>query len=107
MDQVPQRTNLWGCTSISGEEEPKVSTVVTDASNRVIFPANFDDKSLHFKVLGFNAKTSQILVFTNLAYPNFFNKGEELRIWYSEDLFNSTTGDNGGTHCINVYVKFP
>lgn len=95
---IPQSTNLWGCAS-------KVSTVVTDNGNRVVFPANFI-KTYHFDVPGFNPATSNVLVFTNLAFPNFFNKGQELRIWYTEGLYNYTIHDNGGVHCINVYAKF-
>lgn len=103
---IPQRTTLWGCTSIVAKQhEPKVSTVVTDNANRVVFPANFI-KTYHFDVPGFNPNTSNVLVFTNLGSPNFFKKGQELRIWYTEDLYSRTTHDNGGVHCINVYAKF-
>ena len=54
----------------------------------------------------YDAKTSQILVYTNFAYPSFFVKGQELRIWYSEDLYDQHTDDNRGTHCIKVYAAF-
>lgn len=54
----------------------------------------------------YDAKTSQILVYTNFAYPSFFVKGQELRIWYVEDLYNQFTSDNGGTRCVKVYAKF-
>ena len=103
----PQRTSLWGCSTINkGQKDLRVTTIVTDASNSVVFPADFSNALPHFKVPGFNPNMSEILVFTNLAYPNFFNKGQELRIWYSEDLFHVTAADNGGTHCVNVYTKF-
>ena len=99
----PLRTNLWGCNT---KGKHGVLTVVTDTSNRVVFPANFKNSPRPFEIPGFNADISEILVFTNLAHPNFFNKGQELRIWYSEDLFNYTTDDNDGTHCVNVYTEF-
>ena len=94
----PQSRNLWGC-------DAAVMSIVTDANNEVVFPANIDNPHL-FKVPGFDAKTSQSLVFTNHAYPNFFIKGQELRIWYTEDLIDYTTSDNDGKHCVKVYAKF-
>lgn len=97
----PQSTTLWGCAR---QHKPQVMTVVTDDSNRVVFPVNL--KGDRFEWPGFNPYISHILVFTNLAYPIFFNKGQELRIWYTEDLYNHTTFDNGGVHCVNVYAKF-
>lgn len=101
----PQSTTLWGCAFFITRDKPQVMTVVTDDSNRVVFPVNLTGDRF-FELPGFNPYISHILVFTNLAYPNFFNKGQELRIWYTEDLYNHTTYDNGGVHCINVYAKF-
>ena len=94
----PQKRNLWGC-------DADVMSIITDANNEVVFPANIDNPK-RFKVPGFDAKTSQSLVFTNHAYPNFFIKGQELRIWYTEDLNDYTTSDNDGKHCVKVYAKF-
>ena len=80
-------------------------TIITDTNNEVVFPVNVND-IMYFQVPGFDAKTSKILVFTNHAYPNFFVKDQELRVWYTEDLKDYTTEDNDGTHCIKVYAKF-
>ena len=72
----PITTTFWGCTY---RNEDKTMTIITDSNNEIIFPTTFDgSKDLKFKVPGFNAETSQILVFTNLAYPSYFQKGEEL-----------------------------
>ena len=94
----PHATSLWGC-------DTAVRTLITDANNRVVFPANIDNL-LHPNVPVYDGKTSHILVFTNFAYPSFLVKGQKLRIWYSEDLYDYTTHDNGGTHCVKVYAKF-
>ena len=56
--------NSWGC-------ERYVMTIITDANNKVAFPANIND-TMKFQVPGFDTKTSKILIFTNNAYPNFF-----------------------------------
>ena len=95
---VPHKTSLWGCSTA-------VLTLITDTNNQVIFPANIGNTKLP-KVPVYDAKTSQILIYTNFAYPSFFVKGQELRIWYSEDLYDQHTDDNSGTHCIKVYAAF-
>ena len=95
----PHRATLWGC-------DTSVLTIITDNNNEVVFPANIDNPYLQYKVPGCNAKTSQFLVFTNFAYPSFFVKGHELRIWYAEDLTDEGVFNNGGTHCVKVYTKF-
>ena len=78
--------NLWGCNHGTISRKAKVLTVITDADNEVVFPANIDS-SKAFIVPGFNASMSHILVFTNFAYPNYFSTGQELRVWYIQDLF--------------------
>ena len=93
-----QARNSWGCND-------NVMTIITDTNNEVVFPVNVND-IMYFQVPGFDTKTSKILVFTNHAYPNFFVKDQELRVWYTEDLKDYTTEDNDGTHCIKVYAKF-
>lgn len=95
----PLRTTFWGC-------DTSVATIITDRNNEVIFPANIYDPFALFKVPGCDAKTSQYLVFTNFAYPSFFVKGQELRIWYSEDLVDGDVENNEGRHCVKVYAKF-
>ena len=79
--------------------------VITDSKNDVVFPANsFNIKK--YKVLGFDPRISQILVLTNYAYPSFFVRGQQLRVWYTEDLKGYSTSNNDGTHSIKVYVQF-
>ena len=80
-------------------------SIITDDYNEVVFPASIDNPK-RFSVPGLDARRSFSLVFTNYAYPNFFIKGQELRIWYTEDLNDHTTSDNDGKHCVKVYAKF-
>lgn len=96
----PHRATLWGC-------DTSVLTIITDNNNEVVFPANINiSKGIKYKIPGVNAKTSKVLVFTNLAYPSFFKTDQELRIWYTEDLFDDDTEDNSGMHCVKAYAKF-
>ena len=102
--QVKRMTSLWGCGNASGG---RIMTIITDDNNEVVFPANINiSKGIKYKISGVNAKTSKVLVFTNLAYPSFFKTDQELRIWYTEDLFDDDTEDNSGMHCVKAYAKF-
>lgn len=102
--QATRMTSLWGCGDASGG---KIMTIITDDNNEVVFPVNINiSKGVRYKISGVNAKTSKVLVFTNLAYPGYFKIGQELRIWYTEDLFDDDTKDNRGTHCVKAYAKF-
>lgn len=89
------RANLSGCNSRTKSTEAVLSTVITDADNQVVFPANSNSSK---------AAVSHVLVFTNFVYPNYFDKGQELRIWYNSDLLDFTEFYNGGIHCVNVYA---
>lgn len=71
----PQRTSLWGCsTTNKGQKDLRVTTIVTDASNSVVFPADFSNTLLHFNVPGFNPNMSEILVFTIWLTETFSTK---------------------------------
>ena len=89
------RANLSGCNSRTKSNEAVLSTVITDADNQVAFPANSNSSKV---------AVSHVLVFTNFVYPNYFDKGQELRIWYNSDLLDFTEFYNGGIHCVNVYA---
>ena len=89
------RANLSGCNYRTKSNEAVLSNVITDADNQVVFPANSNSSK---------AAVSHVLVFTNFVYPNYFDKGQELRIWYNSDLLDFTEFYNGGIHCVNVYA---
>ena len=103
--------SLWGCSMDKPDPKHKrdVFTVITDADDKIVFPANMKLDSTTFggfTVPGVNAKRTKHLAFTDFANPKFFIKYQELRIWFSEDLSNHFSNYNGGTHCVKVYTKF-
>ena len=51
---------------------------------------------------GFSSDSSS-LIFTTGASPYGIHSSTVLRVWYGEDLYDSTEGDNGGQACVNIY----
>ena len=43
------------------------------------------------------------LRFHNFSVPLAVNAGQELQIWYSEDLYDCFGGDNEGQTCTDVF----
>ena len=112
-DKDRKYRSLWGCSIDKSDPKHKrdVFTVITDADDKIVFPANVrldSTRFVGFKVPGVNAKRTKHLVYTDFANPKYFTKHQELRIWFSEDLLlnHNISNDNGGTHCVKVYAKF-
>lgn len=107
---VPHWKSLWGCSLEKQTQYGKkdVFTVITDADDKIVFPANRNLESGYkgITVPGVNAKRTKNLVYTDFAQPNYFTKHQELRIWYSEDLTDHGAYNNDGKHCVQVYAKF-
>ena len=36
----------------------------------------------------------------------YVRRKQELRVWYGEDLYDSTESDNSGTSCIEVWANY-
>ena len=89
----------WGCWH--GKE---IGTVIT-TSNDVILLPDFDGLQTWYSLPGYNADSKEI-VFKGLKNPLLLSSGQELRIWYSEDLQNQNENDNEGTTCADVYAMY-
>ena len=90
----------WACN-----DPYKLGTIVTDASNKVIFPHNYDNRS--FTLPGYHPNSSE-LVFHSLFLPLTIAAGQEFRVWYHEDFRNSGSLElnNAGRTCADVYGLF-
>ncbi|XP_020917536.1 uncharacterized protein LOC110254832 [Exaiptasia diaphana] len=100
----------WGC---GGRFRNIVNVIATDEHNRILFPR----KDLYYSkyksglwyTLPFaDGVRSKELVFLqeNFVRPFYFPLERQMRIWYGEDLANSSEKDNAGRVCVNVYAKF-
>jgi len=76
--------------------------VITDSSNHILLPEN---EQFPFRIPGYHANSPE-LVFPDLLTPVPVSSGQELRVWYSEDLKDYYEGDNDGITCADVYAKF-
>lgn len=93
----------WGCTYPNFVNY--VGTYITNNKDAIIFPtqksARFHHGGNWAEVKGMNCNS------TALGYSNWLNpvrvvKGDELRIWYGEDLRNSGESNNNGRSCATV-----
>ena len=50
------------------------------------------------------ASRNVVFVASHSTLGHYITKGETLRVWYGEDLYNNTESDNGGRSCVDVYA---
>ena len=90
----------WGC------DKPKkvqyISVVLTDASNTILLPVS---QTAPYIIPGYDAKSSE-LVFRGFPTPLHLSPGQEIRLWYWEDLRDQSEYDNNGTSCTDVFAKY-
>ena len=88
----------WGCN----EKENIIFVFLTDASNTILLPMG---QSSRYTIRGYDAQSSEI-VFSGFPNPLHLSSGQQLRMWYEEDLYDESEFDNGGTSCADVLVKY-
>ncbi|XP_073229932.1 uncharacterized protein [Porites lutea] len=105
--------SYWGCgeNPRSGLKN-QVNVVITTSANQDILPPSefLGDKKVlkklkWHKIPGFNSLSPE-LVLSVMSTPYWIADNHELRVWYGEDLMNSSEEDNGGTVCADVYALF-
>lgn len=90
----------FGCRA----RNEKIGVVVTDQYNNVIIPEKtLLDSKKEFSLAGFHANSDHI-IFSNYTKPVL--RGQKMRLWYSQDLFNTEERGNSGSSCSDVYAKF-
>ncbi|XP_031563590.1 uncharacterized protein LOC116299094 [Actinia tenebrosa] len=100
----------WGCGNLNGKYGiNSLNVVVTDQLNRIIFPKEQYiglPPRIWYGMPFMDTASSKELIFTDFAQPFYFPEGKQMRIWYGEDLKDSSESDNVGRACVNVYAKF-
>ena len=108
--------SYWTCTHQAYDK--KLMTIITNASKEVLLPPTEDlegsryngatascQKPHFYSLRGIGIKSTQ-LVFRNLSNPLFLSRGQELQIWYGQDLVKCSENDNTGTTCVDVYAWY-
>lgn len=102
----PIHWSYWGCANHRYVKQ-RVSVAITTSGNHVLLPASqlASDPGLWTTVPGYNSESPE-LVLSFYSHPRPMTPGEELRLWYGEDLRGSHEGNNGGRVCCDVYGLF-
>ena len=108
--------SYWTCTH--SDYSNKLMTMIANARKEVLLPPtedlegfpNYGERAIcqkpHFYSLeGIGIKSPQ-LVFHNLSNPLFLSRGQELQVWYGQDLVNCWDAFNTGTTCVDVYAWY-
>lgn len=85
----------WGCFD-------DIGTVLTQSDDVILLP---ESKKKWYKLPRYTP-TSEEIVFTDLKNPLILSSGQELRIWYAEDLSGIEEENNSGTTCVDVYANY-
>ena len=103
--------SYWGCGENPRDELKNQVNVITTSANQIILPPKqfLNTKKLEklkwHKIPGFNSLSTE-LVLSVMSMPYWIPSSHELRLWYGEDLVNSSEKDNGGTVCADIYALF-
>ena len=98
--------SYWGCNQHSSVKN-QVDAVITTSGGSVLLPSSqfITDKTHKWSLIpGYNSLSPE-LVLSAFSNPPSVTRGQELRLWYGEDLANSSESDNGGTSCCDVYAR--
>ena len=98
--------SYWGCRQ-NPSTKNHVDAVITTSGGSVLLPSSqfITDKTLKWSLIpGYNSLSPE-LVLSALSNPPSVTRGQELRLWYGEDLANTYESDNGGTSCCDVYTR--
>jgi len=95
--------NAWskfGCQKSLSE----LYTFITNATNDILLPESREFLS-KYTLQGYHPDSTEI-VFTNILTPLRLSSGQQLRIWYGEDLIDHSEVDNSGLTCVDMYAKY-
>jgi hypothetical protein len=95
----------WGCaTTHPYVGKFSLNTVVTTSNNKILFPRErqFTNANLWYSMEQFDSN-SHLLVLKRFDDPLYVAAGQELRLWFGEDLKDVFENSNGGQTCAHVY----
>jgi len=101
--------SFWGCGLSHPNVKNHVSLAITTSGNALLMPPNqfftlAEGAGKWAELPGYNSFSPEIIL--PRFSPYSVSSGQELRLWFGEDLVNHTEGDNAGLVCCNVYVLY-
>ncbi|KAL9952265.1 hypothetical protein ACROYT_G039491 [Oculina patagonica] len=104
----PEYQSNWACKFF--DVSRNLAIFITNDQQQQILPTDnalfYDidacDLNIMYGVPGYSANSSE-LGFNNFSSPLAVSVGQEFQIWYTEDLFDCSEGDNGGQTCTDIY----
>ena len=97
----------WGCDNFLYKRD-YFQTFVTDLNKEIIFPSVYTQApSSIYVVPGGDIETTRELILKPDA-PYKVKKGQELQIWYGQDLlkYSDDNNDPNVRHCVKVSMKY-
>ncbi|XP_078384966.1 uncharacterized protein LOC144667429 isoform X2 [Oculina patagonica] len=98
----------WGCGLRFGSTPEYVLVAITNTHNKILLPPSQLQKSQStadlFFVPGYTSQSPELVL--SAFYPLAVQTGQELRLWYTEDLLQTSPKDDGGRVCCDVYAQF-
>ena len=97
--------SFWGCDN-SPPRYDHVGVVITTFGGTIITPESpfLKNPGKFSELPGFNALSPEVIL--PRFSPYSVSSGQELRLWYGEDLDGHTESDNGGRVCCDVYALY-
>ena len=100
--------SYWGCGICWTENQ--LNVVVTTSANAkgiLLPPSQFiiSASGKWSKIRGYNDMSPE-LVLSVLSSPHPVTSGQELHLWYGEDLMKVSESNNDGRVCCDVYALF-
>ena len=100
--------SFWGCGDHPSEKN-HVSLPITTSTNALLMPpsqffAHAGGAGRWSQLPGYNSFSPEIIL--PRFSPYSVSSGQELRLWFGDDLVNFTESDNAGLVCCNVYVLY-
>ena len=90
----------WGCGSPFSVHV--IHVFLTDAFKTILLPMG---QRSPYTIPGYDAQSGEI-VFSGFPNPLHLLSGQELSLWYEEDLDDRSESDNDGTSCTDVFAKY-
>ena len=79
--------------------------VITNSTDDILLPESQESVDSWYTLPGYYPDSKEI-AFTENSTPLLLFSGQELRIWFVEDLANAGEGDNAGISCVDVFATY-